>query len=51
MDNTISESSDQMINQLNFGLPETSQYITSRRFVNFFPSGSNVYAPNQGKKI
>eukprot|EP00438_Fugacium_kawagutii_P004179 Skav215911 [mRNA] locus=scaffold226:34146:36774:- [translate_table: standard] len=26
------------------------QYITSRRFVNFFPSGSNVYAPNQGNK-
>ena len=50
MDNIISESSDQMINQLNFGLPETSQYITSRRFVNFFPSGSTVYAPNQGNK-
>eukprot|EP00438_Fugacium_kawagutii_P033869 Skav201114 [mRNA] locus=scaffold185:356198:358782:- [translate_table: standard] len=43
-------SHNQMINQLNFGLPETSQYITSRRFVNFFPSGSNVYAPNQGNK-
>eukprot|EP00438_Fugacium_kawagutii_P035452 Skav216633 [mRNA] locus=scaffold1255:114106:117474:- [translate_table: standard] len=41
---------DTMINALNFGLPETSQYITSRRFVNFFPSGSNVYAPNQGNK-
>eukprot|EP00438_Fugacium_kawagutii_P036448 Skav213609 [mRNA] locus=scaffold1971:127708:131034:+ [translate_table: standard] len=26
------------------------QYITSRRFVNLFPSGSNVYAPNQGNK-
>eukprot|EP00438_Fugacium_kawagutii_P024324 Skav216808 [mRNA] locus=scaffold135:18520:21602:+ [translate_table: standard] len=26
------------------------EYITSRRFVNFFPSGSNVYAPNQGNK-
>eukprot|EP00438_Fugacium_kawagutii_P013146 Skav233650 [mRNA] locus=scaffold2779:835808:838988:+ [translate_table: standard] len=44
------KSSDTMINALNFGLPETSQYITSRRFVNFFPSGSNVYAPNQGNK-
>ena len=50
MDNIISESSDEMINSLNFGLPSTSQYITSRRFVNFFPSGSNVYAPNQGNK-
>ena len=26
MDNIVSESSDVMINQLNFGLPETSQY-------------------------
>eukprot|EP00438_Fugacium_kawagutii_P005784 Skav220136 [mRNA] locus=scaffold4510:111703:114411:+ [translate_table: standard] len=33
-----------------FDEQETSQYITSRRFVNFFPSGSNVYAPNQGNK-
>ena len=50
MENIIAESSDEMINALNFGLPSTSQYITSRRFVNFFPSGSNVYAPNQGNK-
>ena len=50
MDNIISENSDIMINQLNFGLPETSQYITDRRFVNYFPSGSNVYAPNAGNK-
>ena len=50
MDNIISENSDVMINQLNFGLPETSQYITDRRFVNYFPSGSNVYAPNAGNK-
>ena len=47
MDNIIAESSDQMINQLNFGLPETSQYITSRKFSIFFVSGSNVYS-NQG---
>ena len=44
MDNIVAESNDQMINQLNFGLPETSQYITQRRFVNFFPSGSNTYS-------
>ena len=36
MDSIIAESSDTMINSSNFGLPETSQYITSRRFVNFF---------------
>ena len=39
-----------MINQFNFGLPETSQYITDRRQVKYFPSGSNVYAPNAGNK-
>ena len=37
-----------MINQLNFGLPETSQYITDLRFVNYFPSGSNIYSANGG---
>ena len=50
MDNIISESSDVMINKLNFGLPQTSQYITDRRQTNYFPSGSNVYAPNAGNK-
>ena len=50
MDNIIAESNDTMINSLNFGLPETSQYITDRRFVNYFPSGSNVYNPNAGNK-
>ena len=50
MDNIVAESEDIMINNLNFGLPQTSQYITDRRFVNYFPSGSNVYAPNAGNK-
>ena len=50
MDNITAESSDVMIDQLNFGLPETAQYITDRRQVNYFPSGSNVYAPNAGNE-
>ena len=50
MDNLIAESSDVMVNSMNFGLPETAQYITNRRLVNYFPSGSNVYAPNAGNK-
>ena len=48
MDNIVSEANDAMINQLNFGLPETSQYITDRRFVNYFPSGSNIYSSSGG---
>ena len=50
MDNIIAESSDVMVNSLNFGLPETAQYVTSRRLVNYFPSGSNVYASNASNK-
>ena len=50
MDNIIAESSDVMVNSLNFGLPETAQYVTNRRLVNYFPSGSNVYASNAGNK-
>ena len=48
MDNVVSEAQDTMINQLNFGLPETSQYITDRRFVNYFPSTSSSYSSQQG---
>ena len=39
MDNIVAESNDTMINALHFGLPETSQYITQRRFVIFFHQG------------
>ena len=31
MDNITSEANDVMINQLNFGIPETAQYITDPR--------------------
>ena len=50
MDNIIAESETTMINSLNFGLPEAAQYITDRRHVNYFPSGSNVYNPKAGNK-
>ena len=50
MDNIVAESSDTMINSLNFGLPETSQYITDRRFVNYFCSGGEKYTATSGNK-
>ena len=50
MDNVVSEAENTMINQLNFGLPETSQYITDRRFVNYFPSTSSTYSSQQGNQ-
>ena len=39
-----------MVNSMNFGLPETAQYVTGRRLVNYMPSGSNIYSPNAGNK-
>ena len=50
MENIVAESTDEMINSLNFGLPSTSQYIQSRKFSNFYCSGSNVYNANAGNK-
>ena len=50
MGNIIAESETTMINSLNFGLPETAQYITDRRHGHYFPSGSNVYNPKAGNK-
>ena len=38
MDNLIAESSDIMLDSMNYGLPETAQYVTGRRLVNYFPS-------------
>ena len=42
MDNLVAEASDVMSPALDFGLPKTAQYVTDRRHVNYFPSGSNI---------
>ena len=33
---------------LDFGLPKTAQYVTDRRHVSYFPSGSNIYKVGSG---
>eukprot|EP00438_Fugacium_kawagutii_P018340 Skav229479 [mRNA] locus=scaffold3730:31145:34074:+ [translate_table: standard] len=38
-------------NELNFGLPQTAQFITDRRQVNYFPSGASIYSPKDNKNI
>ena len=43
MENIIAESETTMINSFNFGLPETAQYITDRRHINYFSAGRNIY--------
>ena len=48
MENIVAEASDQMSPALDFGLPQTAQYITDRGHVNCFPSGSNIYKTGSG---
>ena len=50
MDNLVAEASDVMSPALGFGLPKTAQYVTDRRHVNYFPSGSNIYTSATGNK-
>ena len=50
MDNLVAEASDVMSPALDFGLPKTAQYVTDRRHVNYFPSGSNIYTSATGNK-
>ena len=51
MDNLVAESGEAQIDGLDYSLPTTSMAITSRRFVNYFPSGSNVYNATSGNKV
>ena len=50
MDNIVAEANDVMSPALDFGLPETAQYVQDRRHVNYFPSGSNIYTSATGNK-
>ena len=51
MDNLVAESGEAQIAGLDFSLPTTSMVVTSRRFINVFPSGSNVYNATSGNKV
>ena len=42
---------DQLIDGLSFKLASGSSYITERKSVSFFPSGSNVYTSSSGTRI
>ena len=42
----ISSSEESLIDSLNFKLPTTSQYVTDRRLVRFYPSGASDFSPN-----
>ena len=42
---------DYLIDGLSFKLPQGASYVTNRRSVSFFPSGSDTYAPTSGTKV
>jgi len=42
---------DYLIEGLSFKLAQGASYVTNRRSVSFFPSGSDTYAPTSGTKV
>ena len=51
MDNIISESEPVELPELNFGIPQSAEFVTERRQANFYPSGSFNYSPKDNKNI
>ena len=51
MDNIISESEPVELPELNFGIPQSAEFVTDRRQLNYFPSGSSIYSPKDNKNI
>ena len=51
MDNIISESEPVELPELNFGIPQSAEFVVDRRQVNYFPSGSSIYSPKGNKNI
>ena len=50
MDNLVSEANDVMSPSLDFGLPNTAQYVIDRKHVNYFSNSGNIYTSGAGNK-
>ena len=50
MDLVLAESTDNMINSLQFGLPESAAYITDRKQVHFPSVSGNIFSSSNGNK-
>ena len=50
MDLVLAESQDNMINSLQFGLPESAAYITDRKQVHFPSVSGNIFSSSNGNK-
>ena len=51
METVINASEDVLIDSLSFKLGNSASYITDRKSVTFWPSGSNIYKPESGTKV
>ena len=50
MDLVLAESNDNMINSLQFGLPESAIYVTDRKQVHFPSVSGNIFSSSNGNK-
>ena len=50
MDLVIAETEPNMINSLQFGLPESAAYITDRKQVHFPSVSGNIFSSSNGNK-
>ncbi len=51
MDSIINSVDDQLVDGLSYKLGNSSSYITDRREVSFYASGSDVYSPSSGARV
>ena len=51
METVINASEDVLIEPLSFKLGNSASYVTDRKSVTFWPSGSNIYKPESGTKV
>ena len=51
METVANASEDVLIEPLSYKLGNSASYITDRKSVTFYPSGSNIYKPTSGTKV
>ena len=51
MESIANSSGDVLIDALSYKIGNSASYITDRKSVTFFPSGSNIYSTEAGTKV
>ena len=51
MESITEAAEDMMIEELSFSLPATAKYVTERKFVTYYATGSNAYSSSQGTRV